>query len=101
MNCEIESNFLFVFLLQLLLSAAAAKLGAGSLAHGCAYRCRQLGAFLLFFWKNYLVPVRSPGTKDVGLLSLIICPLPTGTKAPLHTSESLHPGSHVLLREGH
>jgi hypothetical protein len=74
MNGEIESNFLFVFLLQLLLTVAAAELGAGSPVHGCGCRCRQLGAFFLFFWKNSLVLVGSPMTKDGGLLSLITSP---------------------------
>jgi hypothetical protein len=71
MNGEIESNFLFVFLLQLLLTVAAAELGVGSPVHGCGCRCRQLGAF---FWKNSLVPVRSPRTKDGVLLSIITSP---------------------------
>jgi hypothetical protein len=30
--------------------------------------------FFLFFWKNSLVPVSSPRTKDGGLLSLITSP---------------------------
>jgi hypothetical protein len=51
-----ESNFLFVFLLQLLLATAAAKLGAGSLAHGSACRCRQLGAFFIVFLENLFSP---------------------------------------------
>jgi hypothetical protein len=53
---EIEPNFLFVFLPQLLLEVAAEELGVGSLAHGCGYRRRQLGWF--FFLENPLVPVR-------------------------------------------
>jgi hypothetical protein len=51
MNGEIESNFLFVFLLQLLLTVAAAELGVGSPVHGCGCWCRQLGAFFVFFGK--------------------------------------------------
>jgi hypothetical protein len=73
MNGEIESNFLFVFLLQLLLTVAAAELGVGSPVHGCGCWCRQLGAFFVF-WKNSLIPVRSPRTKAGGLLSLITSP---------------------------
>jgi hypothetical protein len=48
---EIKSNFLFVFLLQLLLAVVAAELGASSPEHGCGCRCRQVGAFFCFFWK--------------------------------------------------
>jgi hypothetical protein len=53
MNGEIESNFLFVFLLQLLLTVAAAELGVGSPVHGCGCWCRQLGAFFVFLEKFF------------------------------------------------
>jgi hypothetical protein len=45
MNYEMESKFLFAFLLQLLLAVVAAELRAGSPAHGCGCLCRQLDVF--------------------------------------------------------